>query len=210
MSKATSDGSVVDVLRLALVRLPTLLGEYAAAGVVALRERQLQLATQTALNALPGASSLRAIRERARRLEGWPRNGPVDIILTDDGTDAALVELKWGTELWNCVWDVGKMALANADLGLPTFLLAGASRATWAARKQGTSYFDDGHWTARELIAGNRALFAIPDWGFPTRLPEHFTTASIARIELTVAGDPWQLRLARVRATGSVIELPAE
>lgn len=200
---------VTDLLRLAVVRLPEILAATEATGSP-MRGTQLQVACHAALlRALPGDRSLTAIRERKRPLAGWPRDGPVDIIATDSaGTDVALVELKWGTELWNCVWDVGKMALANADLSVDTYLLAGAPVKTWAKGGQGTAYFSQGDWTATRLVDENRALFAIPAWGFPTRLPERFATNPVARTPLTIAGEPWELRLAQVVAQAPVASLP--
>lgn len=201
--------TVGDLLRLGVERLPALLAARAADGA-AVPERQLQLATQAALNdAASSGGRWVSVRERARRLQGWPRKGAIDIIVTDDGHDAGFVELKWGSELWNCVWDVGKMALASADLGLPTFLLAGSSNATWEARRPGTEYFSEGRWSARDLIERHRALFAIRDWGFPTRLPEEFTTRVVARQSLTVVGVPWELRLSEAACVSSVIPLSA-
>lgn len=76
----------------------------------------------------------------------WPRVGPVDVALIEEGwAQAAFLELKWGQgTLYNCVWDLAKMAATvSGEVCGSAFLIAGAPLEDWAAA-DGAELFSSG------------------------------------------------------------------
>jgi hypothetical protein len=107
----------------------------------------------------------------------WPGVGPVDLsLLNADGSPAAFLELKWGAgTLYNCVWDLPKMAVALArGLAPCAYLVAGAPAAEWEGG-EGSELFGSADWAASELLTRYAHLWKF--WrkevkthcGFPPR-----------------------------------------
>jgi hypothetical protein len=81
---------------------------------------------------------------------------PLDLsLLEGDGSPAAILELKWGAgKLYNCVWDLPKMAVALARRLAPrAYLVAGAPAADWDGG-EGGELFGSATWAASELRPG--------------------------------------------------------
>jgi hypothetical protein len=108
-----------------------------AALSVALRsmlvERHLEGAFVLALNESATALGIDAAASTQHRVKfaEWPGVGSVDVALSIQGPNATtmeLFELKWGAgTLYNCVWDLPKMALAVAlSQCARAYLIAGA------------------------------------------------------------------------------------
>lgn len=147
---------------------------------------------------------------------GWqPRVGEVDVTLVDATTREphAFIELKWGAAtLYNCIWDLGKMATAVAGGHVPrAFLVAGASEAAWAGAA-GREVFDERAWKASDLFARDY----LPGWKKwweevktrPQLLPAEMITREIARAAMTINGLPWSLRAAEVTLTRDYESVP--
>lgn len=111
------------------------------------KEKQMQ---SLFVEALDDVLRLRQLELRVKqnlsvKFAEWPGVGPVDVALLDpDGAPAGFVELKWGAgTLYNCVWDVEKMAVAVACAhAAAAFLVAGAPAAHWEA-SDGSELFQD-------------------------------------------------------------------
>jgi hypothetical protein len=67
------------------------------------------------------------------KLADWPKVGPVDVAVMNGDAVTALFELKWGAgNLYNCVWDLEKVAVALASgVAYRGFLVAGAPSQDW-------------------------------------------------------------------------------
>jgi len=83
-----------------------------------LRERQLEEALLRAFENADSAPWSSALRQHSLAPTGWQgRVGAVDLALKGSVDEVlALVEVKWrGGELWNCAWDVAKLALCRSE-----------------------------------------------------------------------------------------------
>ncbi len=137
----------------------------------------------------------------------WPGVGPVDVALLDhQGAPATFLELKWGKgTLYNCIWDLPKMAVAvTRGHSRSAFLIAGAQASDWVDA-DGAELFD----TARRRIF---ELFETypkhwQSWKqdvktHPVLLPTEVETVGVASVPLEVCAEDWQLRCVEVRAAG--------
>jgi len=137
-----------------------------------------------------------------------PTVGSVDVTLADRPTSEphAFIELKWGAKtLYNCIWDLGKMATAVTGGHVPrSFLVAGAPEADWASAA-GREVFHDRSWSTRDLFTSDY----LPGWKTwwkqvqtrPQLLPAEMTTREMARAAMTICGSRWSLRVAEVTVT---------
>jgi hypothetical protein len=132
-------------------------------------------------------------RQAVMRSTNWPGVGPIDIEVCapSDRPERAWIEVKWH-DLWNCPWDVAKLALALLD-GLcdRAFLFAAAPRSKWAT--PGGEFFAPRTWD----MASDVLLAHHDSWLYwkeqvktrPLHLPSTLSTAS-------VVNDPWWFPLA--------------
>jgi len=142
---------------------------------------------------------------RSVKFEEWPGVGPIDVSLLDkEGAPLAFIELKWGAgTLYNCIWDLAKMAVAVASKHCATaYLVAGAPASEWSSA-DGSALFAAGDWSTADLYTTYRKY-----WDFwrgdvkthPVTLPATVTTGSVAVAELSVCGKPWEVRCGEVSA----------
>jgi hypothetical protein len=129
---------------------------------------------------------LTARRQAAMRTPNWqPKPGNVDLeVLTEQRHRVITwMEVKWGdSNLWNCVWDVAKTALAVRD-GLcdRAYLVAGLSDQAMSRRpSDGAEFLNDGRWdTAEDVMLRYRDYWLY--WNDqvktrPLRLPDRIET----------------------------------
>lgn len=106
--------------------------------------------------AVPGA-------EHRLTLAGFPNVGPVDLAVlgTDDQLPEALIELKWGGgSLFNCIWDLPKLALAmRVGAARSAWLIAGAPESSWSTCERGTELFLGGSWETERFMDEYADLF---------------------------------------------------
>jgi hypothetical protein len=143
-------------------------------------------------------------RNHSIKLAEWPKVGPVDLVLLAGGSPTVFLELKWGVgTLWNCVWDLPKMAVAVARQLAPcAYLVAGAPAADWDGG-EGSELFGSQTWATSELLTRYAHL-----WKFwrkqvktrPLRLPASMSTRHVATAAMNVRGGKWQLRCIEVTA----------
>ena len=139
---------------------------------------------------------------------GWLGLGLVDVVLRWT-VAPTFIELKSGNgknTLRPCVWDAVKLAIAvlkgNAANG---YLLAASPAANW--KLAGAELFDSrDEW--KTLGPDIRDAF-LPDWRkweleghIPGKVAVAFKTVALGTQHLTIAGTPWELRLARVESIG--------
>jgi hypothetical protein len=158
---------------------------------------------------LPG-TGFRPARRGERKCDfpqAFPGVGDVDALLVGQAGAPVWIELKCGSDLKRtlapCGYDLVKCALGLVcGSASEAFLLAGAPRALWAIESPGTDLFSGGAWRAQRL----RSVFAEAFREYeeladprPTRVPAAFAVKAFAeRPTFSVAGVPWELRLARV------------
>jgi hypothetical protein len=139
------------------------------------------------------------------KLAEWPGVGPVDLsLLNGEGSPVAFLELKWGAgTLYNCVWDLPKMAVAVArQLAPRAYLVAGAPAADWEGA-EGSELFGSAAWAASELLTRYAHLFEFfrkEVATHPLRLPTAMSTRDVATAAMNVHGGDWQLRCVEVAA----------
>jgi hypothetical protein len=137
--------------------------------------------------------------------EEWPGVGPVDVaLLSDERLPQAFIELKCGTgTLYNCVWDVAKLAVATAHGHAPlAFLLAAAPASDWRGA-QGAEFFETLVWsTWTDVLERYKKLWAFWQGDVTTRpklLPKVIRTTAVGRVALVGGREPWELRCAQVQ-----------
>jgi hypothetical protein len=144
--------------------------------------------------------------EHSVELKEWPGVGPVDLVVrTPIGDPLVFVEFKWGQGvLYNCVWDLAKMAVTVArGAAHRACLVAGAPDSDWADAL-GSELFETGAWTAADLLSRYRQHWEFWRTAVKTRpvlLPVEIQTANPAREALRVAGESWSLRAIDVDAS---------
>ncbi len=142
-------------------------------------------------------------RQHSVKLDSWfGRLGAADLSLRGDDA-LALIEAKWGGDsLGNCAWDVVKLATALAEGACTAgYLIAGAPASAWPAA-EGAELFTTRPWDADGLFArfGRRFAFWRKDVAnYPLRVAAQWWTLEVGRpAVLSVGGDDWQLRVARI------------
>jgi len=179
-----------------------------ASSLTAPRERDLEDRLVDALI----AEGVAVRRQFAVHLAGWQgRLGPVDLaVLDDDGGVSALLEVKLGgKELWNCAWDVAKLAVAHHEKVAPVSLLvAAAPCSAWEGGRSGTELFDSRTWDLETYLGRFGHSFAF--WredvaNRPVQLPAELRIEQIATAEFGLGGTPWDVRIAAVKSTSSAM-----
>lgn len=173
-----------------------------------LRERHFEDALVEGFNATADAAWSSATRQGSVRPTGWHgRLGPVDIVL-NDALDAPLrfVEVKWGgSELWNCAWDLAKLAVCTSEGLVPAGLLvAGATAKDWHNRVRGAELFERRRWEPRTFLDRFARDFAFWRGDVQTRplqLPSEWETLEVAEVATDMGGEDWRLRATLVVAS---------
>ena len=135
----------------------------------------------------------------------WPGVGPVDVALVEpDGTRRAFLELKWGAgTLYNCIWDLAKMATAvTIPEAATAFLIAGAPDTDWAGA-DGAECFSSGTHSLVELFEQypKHWRFWLNDVKtHPAHLPRLVSTTQVAAVPVEVRGEAWTIRCVNVAA----------
>ena len=151
------------------------------------------------------AATLGATRQYRVQLAGWHgRLGPVDVALpAADGTADAMIEVKSGGHaLYNCAWDVAKLAVCVGERQTQVAMIVAAAAAEdWAARPSGAELFDAMEWRLDVFLARFQSAFAR--WRVevdtrPKALPWAWRISPLAPIDFRLDGRPWQLRAAAV------------
>lgn len=163
-------------------------------GSKGLREADLEKALEAEL-----ASRVDVSRQHPVKLDSWEgRLGPVDLSVQDE-SGLTLIEAKWGGgALWNCAWDVAKLATALAEgVADHGYLVAGASRAAWSEGVEGVELFDAGRWDADSLLSRFASRFAF--WredvaNYPRQVARRWTVSEGLRAAMEVSGEPWEIR----------------
>jgi hypothetical protein len=157
-------------------------------------ERDLQRAMEQA----------RAASAQTLALERWPGVGAVDLV----DPQGLAVELKWaksGATLCNSAWDVAKLGTALVEERIDdAWIAAGAPTAHWDAHAPGAELFEAAAYEGDALIRRYEAW-----WRFwcndvatrPTQLPEGLRVSHTIVVPVTLDGEPFQLRAARVTVT---------
>lgn len=135
----------------------------------------------------------------------WPGVGRVDIELVSkgsEGVERTWIEVKWH-DLWNCAWDLPKMALALREgLCQRALLIAAAPEKEWL--KPGGEFFSTAEWdVASQVMLAHRSSWLY--WKrqvktHPLRLPAKARTQLVAEPDaFTVPGHlRWSLRAVHV------------
>ena len=165
-----------------------------------LKERELEMAMETALRAL-GREPLCQVTMRLER--AWSgRVGGVDLAL--DGPDGlGLVELKWDPKtLAACAWDSVKLAAAlEAGEGRRAFLAAGSPLVD---DLRGNELLEDSIIRPDELRSRYEKEFDF--WkgdvkNHPVLVPAAWRIGFLYAAKFRFEGSPWQIRLAEVSLT---------
>jgi hypothetical protein len=143
---------------------------------------------------------------------GWRGLGSVDLVMRWANRRPVFLELKCD-ELSPCVWDAVKLATAvlggNAGSG---YLLASARTSDWEKPIAGSQFFETAEWTTLGTDVRDRFLSSWRRWEreghIPGRVPTGFSTVALGVFSLTIAGVPWEVRLARLCASGAWIWWP--
>ena len=148
---------------------------------------------------------VRAVASRAVMLEHWPRVGAIDLL---DPHGRQAVELKWaksGDTLCNSAWDVAKLATALVEERIAdAWIAAGAPIAHWEAHAPGVELFAPAAYEGDALIGRYESWWRLwcKDVGTrPTHRPEGFSVSRTIAVPVTLDGEPFELRAARVTVT---------
>jgi hypothetical protein len=147
--------------------------------------------------------------EYRARFEEWPGVGGVDVAIVGLEGPAAYIELKWGRgTLYNCVWDVAKMALASAKVSsCAAFLVAGSPNSEWTETEAGSEFFATREWSTWD----DNLIRHRKHWNFwatdvktrPISLPKEFRTISVIVAPLMFRNEPWDLRAVEVSVSST-------
>ena len=172
------------------------------------RERELQAMLVVALTASVATPLGLIVKpNRSVTFAEWPGVGPVDVSLLDEqGEPAAFLELKWGAgALYNCIWDLPKMAVAIAREHTPrAYLIAATPAADWT-NSDGSELFDTREHSVAELLVRYSKYFGF--WSqdvktHPLLLPTRIRTQHVAAVAMQVRHDNWSLRAVEVLVAG--------
>jgi uncharacterized protein len=156
-------------------------------GLAHFRERNLQeIFVSTLRDILARDARAFAVKENlSLKLVDWPGVGPVDVSILKSGTPAALLELKWGAgTLYNCVWDLTKMATAiRRGTSRSAYLLAGAPREDWAAAL-GSELFEGDEWLLLRRYEKHWTFWRKDVKTRPLHLPAVVLTRSVLSVTL--------------------------
>ena len=131
------------------------------------------------------------------------RVGPADIALEHADRAPTLIEVKLGgEELAACSWDTVKLAVLLAEeRASDAFLIAAAPSESWNRDALGSELFRPRRWSAEDLLARFASWFAF--WradiaNYPRQLPASWTIVPVARAELTIGAEAWEIRAAAI------------
>lgn len=168
-------------------------------------EHRLETAIYNWYDALHGSEYVPA-RQVTMKTPYWPGVGKVDLALV--GLQVLWLEVKW-SELWNCPWDVAKLALAvREQLCDEAYLFAAAPAAAWAAEVDGAEYFAHGDWdTAADVLERYRKHWLYWKRAVktrPIRLPAQIRTDGerLPGSTFRVGSARWELRAALITPIG--------
>jgi hypothetical protein len=123
----------------------------------------------------------------------------------DEHEPVALIEAKLGGgSLWNCAWDLAKLAVCSAE-GIAPYgaLVAAASSWDWDGRARGVELFEPRSWELAAFLRRFAREFAfwradVANW--PRSLPAEWRTFDFEPARFSLAGEPWELRGVAVEA----------
>jgi hypothetical protein len=130
----------------------------------------------------------------------FPGLGGVDLTIEREGSPQTLIELKLGTDtLWNCAWDLAKLALAlRQGIAERAFMVGGAPVARWDRERQGPELFAPYRWPTEVFLARYRNCFRLWQPPQPKRLPSELRVEAIDRVEFESGGERWEMRVIEV------------
>lgn len=171
-------------------------------------ERGLEAALAEQLEQLADESWAEVRRQVGVKQKPWPGLGPVDLALADATGDlVALAELKCdGAKLYECSWDMAKLALCcAAGLAPFAFLVAAAPVEDWETNP-GRELFAARFWGADVLLERFGRDFA--HWrgqvhSHPKQLPAVWRAVADMSAPFGVDGRKWELRAVAIE-----VELP--
>jgi hypothetical protein len=177
------------------------------------RERELEDALERALESGSGALWAGVQRQRTVRPASWQgRVGPVDLVAVDgEHEPVVLIEAKLGgSALWNCAWDLAKLAVCSAE-GIAPYgaLVAAASSVDWEARGRGVELFEPRSWELSAFLRRYAREFSfwredVANW--PRFLPPEWRTFDSEPTRFSLAGEPWELRGIAVDAVDPALQ----
>jgi len=185
--------------------------DVAEVGFAGIYESDLRRSLGRALHSHTGAHVV--AERRLPETTAWtaPPQG-FDLAVEHDGELAAAFELKWCRQVGNlaeAMWDVLKLVAFTRDGAVQAFLIYAASQRVWSKPgKHPHELFGGGAHEVTALLeqydADWRWLLTGNKTARPARLPATFTTTPVAAVPILSATEPdWELRCARVEATGS-------
>ena len=151
------------------------------------------------------ADALSAARQHTVHLKNWHgKVGAADIAVDSlGGGVGALIEVKsGGSALWNCSWDVAKLALCIAEGQSGVGAIAAAARAEdWRSRPSGAELFEERAWRLDLFLDRFADCFAYWSNAVQTRpraLPAEWAMRTLEPETFLCGGEPWELRAALV------------
>jgi hypothetical protein len=198
MAGADADATIAAAVKNTALALPR---QFTTGG--SLRERQFEqafeavLASDVAVHVLPS---------RAPALAHWRKPYAIDTTAVLSDRETLAIELKWGSgSLYNCAWDLAKLAVVVCEEVAPhAYLVAAAPAHDWA-EASGAELFADRAWTPQQLGDHFRKHFNfwakdVPTTG-PIEVPAVFNTESVAVARVPSWSGDWSVRAARVTVT---------
>lgn len=131
--------------------------------------------------------------------EKFPGLGGVDLTIERDGAPEALIELKLGKDkLWNCAWDLTKLALAlRAGIAPRAFMVGAAPISSWKRERQGPDLFRRGRWATEAFMAQYRNCFRL--WATsPARLPSELEVREVHTVSFQSGDEDYEMRVVEV------------
>jgi len=149
------------------------------------------------------------------RLRGWPEPiGAVDLAVRGRmaGRQRAVASCAWwgaAAERIRAVRHACLLAAASRGSGLGAYLVVGARTADGEGEDPATGLLAGGERATVPLLrdAGVAALAGGPGTAL---VPARLRSTPIAAAPLEVAGEPWEVRAARIGAAGGDVTLPSE
>jgi len=147
--------------------------------------------------------------ERRLPIPGWdPQPGNVDLFgRGEDGNVswAAEVKLKSSDDLYECIWDMAKMASLATTPGVEeVFIVAGTTVRMWEKPFEAAGLFEKG---SHDLVAEIERLerwwvkYILGDSrGRPNAVPRRIRSEPAASADLLLGGAPWRVVVLRVSA----------